>query len=80
MFRSLWWSCRESNPGPNIFAVSFLHVYLRIDCREMAGAQRTNYFLRRMVLSPAHFIAEQHPVLFLSRRRNMVTGEPVRRP
>ena len=32
------WSCRESNPGPNIFAISFLHVYLCIVCRGRAGA------------------------------------------
>lgn len=67
------WSCRESNPGPNIFAVSFLHVYLCIDCRERAGAQQTNSFLRWMILSSGHIIPLQHSVFVLSRRRNMVT-------
>ncbi len=28
------WSRRESNPRPNIFAESFLHVYLRISVSE----------------------------------------------
>jgi hypothetical protein len=43
---------------------SFLHAYFRIVCREMTGTEQTNHLLRRMVLSPAHFIAGQHPVLF----------------
>ena len=40
------WSCRESNPGPNILAISFLHVYFGINCRENAGTKHTNNFLR----------------------------------
>ena len=31
-------------------------------------------------LSNGHIIPLQHPVLFLSRRRNLVTGQPVQRP
>ena len=31
------WSRRESNPGPNISAISFLHVYSAINCRDKAG-------------------------------------------
>ena len=68
------WSCRESNPGPNILAVSLLHVYFCIDCRERAGAKQTNFFLRRIVLSPDYFISGQQPVLFLSRRKSVATG------
>jgi len=30
----------------NIFVISFLLVYYCIDCRETAGAARTNHFLR----------------------------------
>ena len=74
------WSCRESNPGPNIFAVSFLHVYSCIICRETAGARQTNCFRRWMILSRGHIIPRQHPVLFLSRRRGVVTSQPARRP
>ncbi len=36
------WSRPDSNRCPNKFAVSFLHVYLRINCRELAGTQQTN--------------------------------------
>ena len=31
-------------------------------------------------LSNGHIIPLQHPVLFLSRRRNLVTEQPVQRP
>jgi hypothetical protein len=31
-------------------------------------------------LSNGHIIPLQHPVLFLSRRKNMVTEQPVQRP
>ena len=75
-----WWSCRESNPGPNIFAISFLHVYCCITCREKAGATQTNFNLRWMVLSNGHIIPLQHPVFFLSRRKNLATDQPVQRP
>jgi len=33
-----------------------------------------------MVLSNQHSLWLQHPVLFLSRRRGMVTEQPARRP
>ena len=78
--RGFLWSCRESNPGPNTFAVSFLHVYCCINCREMAGATQTNHNLRRMSLGSEYFITEQHSIFFLSRRRNLVTEQPVQRP
>lgn len=38
---SLKWNCRESNPGPNIFTESFLHVYFCIDLSEL-GRGKTN--------------------------------------
>ena len=68
------WSCRESNPGPNIPAVSFLHVYFCIICREKAGAKQTNLFLSCIVLSNSHSLELQQPVLFLSRRKSVATG------
>jgi hypothetical protein len=74
------WSCRESNPGPNIFVISFLHVYSCIACREMAGAEQTNHFLSCMVLSNRHSLRLQHPVFCLSRRINLATGKPAHRP
>ena len=66
----LMWRRPESNRCPNIPVESFLHVYFRIDCREDAGTKHTNNFLRRIVLSPAHFVAGQHPLFVLSRRRH----------
>ena len=40
---SSWkWSWRESNPRPNIFFQSFLHVYFRIACRPLTGTEQTN--------------------------------------
>lgn len=39
------WSRGDSNPCPNISFKSFLHVYSGIDCREITGDGRTNYFL-----------------------------------
>ena len=75
-----WWSCRESNPGPNIFVASFLHVYFGINCRDNAGTKQTNIILSRMVLSSCHGIQLQQPVFVLSRRRSMVTSQPARRP
>ncbi len=68
------WSCRESNPGPNISAVSLLHVYFCIICREKAGAKQTNPFLSCIVLSNPHSLELQQPVFFLSRRRSVATG------
>ena len=65
-----WWRRPESNRCPNISVESFLHVYFRIACREGAGTEHTNIFLRRIVLSHAHFVAGQHPLFVLSRRRH----------
>ncbi len=36
-----WWSRGESNPCPNIFRKSFLHVYFDIGFRELSGAKQT---------------------------------------
>ena len=74
------WSRRESNPGPNISAISFLHVYFCIICREMAGAKLTNHNLSRMVLSNSHDIELQHPVIVLSRRGRRQQASPISRP
>ena len=68
------WSCRDSNPGPNTFAVSLLHVYFCIICRENAGAKQTNIFLSWIFLSDGHSLPSQQPVLFLSRRKSVATG------
>ncbi len=80
VLNEILWSRPDSNRCPNKFAISLLHVYLCIDCREKAGTQQTNLLLRRMFLSNRHIIRLQHPVFVLSRRRHLETGHPVRRP
>lgn len=74
------WSWRESNPRPNISATVFLHAYSGIACREGTGTGRTDVFRSWMVLGKGHSLPLQQPVFFFSRRRNLVTGLPVRRP
>ncbi len=74
------WRRPESNRCPNIFPESFLHVYFVISCRQRTGNEHTNPLLSWMVLSNQHSLWLQHSVLFLSRRRGMVTEQPARRP
>ena len=74
------WSCRDSNPGPNILAVSLLHVYFCISCRKIAGAKQTNPFLSCIVLSDPHSLEPQQPVILMSRRKSVATGKPTQRP
>ncbi len=57
-----WWSCRESNPGPNKIAKRFLHAYFMIHCREQTGPEPTNLFLSCIVLSSSHSLLLQQPV------------------
>jgi hypothetical protein len=73
-FPFIVWSCRESNPGPNIFAVSFLHVYSVINCRDMAGTRPTNHILRCVCLKQQSHHPAAAPCFVLSRRRHLVTG------
>ena len=42
IMEDLLWSWRDSNPRPNIFAVSFLHAYSGINCRAFTGTGQTN--------------------------------------
>jgi len=58
------WSWWDSNPRPNIFAISFLHAYSVIACRINAGVGKTNVNLSWMVLSDRHSLLSQHPFLF----------------
>jgi len=51
-----------------------------IICRCIAGHEQTNTTLSWMVLSNSHSLLLQQPVFILSRRRHLVTGQPVRRP
>jgi len=79
-FPFLSWSRGESNPCPNIATISFLHAYFMIICRCIAGHEQTNNTLSWMVLSNSHSLLLQQPVFILSRRRHLVTDQPVRRP
>lgn len=44
------WSRGESNPCPNKFAVSFLHAYFTIICRDYNGSEPTSVNLSWMEL------------------------------
>jgi hypothetical protein len=73
---TIQWSWRESNPRPNIFLKSFLHAYFIINCRHKTGNEQTNSVRSCMGLSRSHSLLQRHPVLILSRRRSLVTGQP----
>ncbi len=74
------WSRGDSNPCPNIATIGFLHAYFIISCRLGAGNEQTNPQLSWMVLHNSHSLLLWQSVFVLSRRRNLVTDQPVRRP
>jgi len=76
----LLWRWPESNRCPNIFVKSFLHAYFSINCREGAGAEKTNIFLSCIVLSNRHSLRLQQPVSFWFRRSNAVQTNLLSRP
>lgn len=59
------WSWAESNRCPNISAISLLHAYSGIICREITGTGQTDYFLSWIVLLRRHSLLLRQPILFV---------------
>lgn len=78
--KSLWWSCRESNPGPNKKRGCFLHAYFAFDCRDKHGGKRPNSSLSPQISPPHRRIEAASPVFFataLPKRNQTVQSSDV---